>query len=134
MITFACEGDRLIVETRVNSEVDVLRMPVFRREARCREVWKDGSLLAFDSRFEDNGKVFEVHAKANGERRIIEGQDGPVEAPATVVSNHSWNGAAVLRPLLFKTRTGQLQKVREARPARTGSPSENTRSARRSTA
>ncbi len=112
VIGFACAGEDLIVETRVHSEVEVLLMPVFRREARYREVWRGDRLLAFESRFEDNGEVFEVRARASGERMVIDGENGRIEAPASVVSNHPWNAAVVLRPLLFDTRSGRLQQVR----------------------
>jgi hypothetical protein len=112
VITFACDGARTIVEAEVAIEVDILRIPVFRRNAHYHEVWQDDRLIAFDSRFDENGDLFEVHARADGERMIIEGEDGSIEAPASVISNHPWNGAVVLRPLLFDTRTGRLQHVR----------------------
>jgi Domain of unknown function (DUF6134) len=108
VITFGCAGDQLIVDTQVTSEVDVLEVTVFRRQARYHEVWQDDRLLAFESRFEDNGEVFEVRARADGERMVIDGQDGRIEAPA----NDPWNHAVVLRLLLFDTRSGRLQRSR----------------------
>jgi Family of unknown function (DUF6134) len=112
VITFACEGAQTIVEARVTIEIDILKIPVFRRRAHYREVWQDDRLIAFDSQFDENGKPYEVHARADGERMIVEGEDGRIGAPASVISNHPWNGALVLRPLLFDTRTGRLQRVR----------------------
>lgn len=72
-------------------------VPVFRRAARYRQVWQGDRLLAFESRVEDDGEVHEVSARADGGHMIILGQDGRIEAPATVVSNHPWNRAIVLR-------------------------------------
>jgi hypothetical protein len=112
VITFACAGDELIVETRIAGEARLLMIPIFRREARYREVWRGDRLIAFDSWFNDNGEIYEVKARAEGERTIIEGRRGRIVAPATVVSNHPWNFAVLDRPLLFDTQRGRLQEVR----------------------
>lgn len=88
VITFACDGEELIVETAIEAEVRVLRIPVFQRAARYREVWRGDMLIAFESRFEDNGEVFEVRARADGKETVIDGRAGHFVAPATVVSNH----------------------------------------------
>jgi hypothetical protein len=112
VITFACAGDELVVETRVTGEVKVLFVPIFQREARYREVWRGDRLIAFDSWFKDNGEVYEVTARADGEQTIIEGRRGRTLAPPTIVSNHPWNHAVLDRPLLFDTQRGKLQQVR----------------------
>jgi hypothetical protein len=110
-ITFACAGEELVVETRVTGEVKVLFVPIFQREARYREVWRGDRLIAFDSWFKDNGEVYEVQARAVGERTFIEGRRGRLEAPSTIVSNHPWNHAVIDRSLLFDTQRGKLQQV-----------------------
>jgi hypothetical protein len=112
VITFACAGDELIVETRVAGEVRLLMVPIFQREARYREVWRGDRLIAFDSWSRDNGEIYEVKARADGEQTIIEGRRGRTLAPATVISNHPWNHAVLDRPLLFDTQRGKLQQVR----------------------
>jgi hypothetical protein len=89
----------------------VLAIPIFKREATYRELWREGRLIAFDSRFDDNGEVYEVSARAEGEHTVIDGRRGRVEAPATVVSNHPWNYDVLERTLLFDTQRGRLQQV-----------------------
>jgi hypothetical protein len=111
VITFSCDGDDLVVETRVEGEVTVLAIPIFKREATYREVWRDDRLIAFDSHFVDNGEVYEVRARADGDHTVIDGRRGRIEAPATIVSNHPWNYAVVERKLLFDTQRGRLQNV-----------------------
>jgi Family of unknown function (DUF6134) len=111
VVTFSCQGDDLLVETRVDGEVTVLAIPIFKREATYRELWREGRLIAFDSRFDDNGEVYEVSARAEGEHTVIDGRRGRVEAPATVVSNHPWNYDVLERTLLFDTQRGRLQQV-----------------------
>jgi hypothetical protein len=63
VITFACAGEELIVETVIEGEVTVLKIPVFQRAVRYREVWRGDRLVAFESRFEDNGEVYQVSAR-----------------------------------------------------------------------
>jgi hypothetical protein len=112
VITFACDGDDLVVETRVEGEVTVLAIPIFKRQATYREVWREGRLIGFDSRFVDNGEVYEVRARADGDHTVIDGRRGRIEAPATIVPNHPWNSAVLERTLLFDIQRGRLQRVR----------------------
>jgi hypothetical protein len=111
VIDFSCDGDDLVVETTIQGEVKVLMVPLFKRDGRYREVWREGRLLAFDSRIVDNGEVYEVNARAEGEHTVIEGRRGRIEAPPTVVSNHPWNHEVIDRTLLFDTQRGRLQEV-----------------------
>jgi hypothetical protein len=112
VITFSCRGDDLMVETEIAGEVRLLMVPLFKRDGAYREVWREGRLIAFDSRIVDNGEVYEVSARANGEHTVIEGRRGRIEAPPTIVSNHPWNHEVVDRTLLFDTQRGRLQRVR----------------------
>jgi hypothetical protein len=111
VITFSCQGDDLVVETRVEGEVKLLAIPLFKREATYRELWREGRLIAFDSHFVDNGEIYEVSARADGEHTVIDGRRGRIEAPATIVSNHPWNYDVLERTLLFDTQRGRLQQV-----------------------
>ena len=111
VITFSCDGDDLVVETTIEGEVKVLMVPLFTRDGRYREVWRGDRLIAFDSRIVDNGEVYEVTARAEGDHTVINGRRGRIEAPPTIVSNHPWNHEVIERTLLFDTQRGRLQKV-----------------------
>ena len=118
VIDFSCEGDDLVVETTIEGEVKILMVPLFKRDGRYREVWRDDRLIAFDSHIVDNGEVYEVRARANGDHTVINGRRGRIEAPPTIVSNHPWNHDVIERTLLFDTQRGRLQEV-EVTPAGT---------------
>jgi Domain of unknown function (DUF6134) len=111
VITFSCHGDDLVVETTIAGEVKVLMVPLFKRDATYREVWRGDRLIAFDSHMVDNGEIYEVHARADGDHTVIDGRRGRIEAPPTIVSNHPWNHDVILRTLLFDTQRGRLQHV-----------------------
>jgi Family of unknown function (DUF6134) len=112
VITFSCRGDDLVVETTIAGEVRVLMVPLFKRNGTYREVWRGDRLIEFDSRVVDNGEVYEVSARADGDHTVIEGRRGRIEAPPTIVSNHPWNHDVIDRTLLFDTQRGRLQEVR----------------------
>jgi Family of unknown function (DUF6134) len=111
VITFSCDGEDLVVETAIAGEVKLLAIPLFKREATYREVWRDDRLVAFQSRVVDNGEVYEVNAHAEGDHTVIDGRRGRIEAPPTIVSNHPWNYDVLARTLLFDTQRGRLQEV-----------------------
>jgi Domain of unknown function (DUF6134) len=111
VITFSCQNDDLVVDTKIEGEVRLLAIPLFKRAGTYHEVWRGDRLIAFDSRIVDNGEAYEVHARAAGEHTIIDGRRGRIEAPADVVSNHPWNYAVLERALLFDTQRGRLQRV-----------------------
>lgn len=111
VISFACQGDDLVVETKIEGEVKVLMVPLFKRDGAYREVWRGDRLIAFDSRIVDNGEAYEVRARAERDHIVIEGRRGRIEAPPTIVSNHPWNHAVIDHTLLFDTQRGRLQEI-----------------------
>jgi len=118
VIEFSCAGDDLVVETNIEGEVKILIVPLFKRDGTYREVWRDDRLIAFDSHIVDNGEAYEVRARSDGDRTVINGRRGRIEAPPTIVPNHHWNHAVIGRTLLFDVQRGRLQEV-EVTPAGT---------------
>jgi hypothetical protein len=118
VITFSCQGDDLLVETKISGEVTMLSLPIYTLAGHYREVWRGDRLLSFDSKVNDNGEQFEVSARVEGEHMTIDRRRGIIEAPATIVSDHPWNFAVLDRPLLFDARRGKLRHV-QVEPAGT---------------
>jgi len=116
VITFSCEGDDLLVETEISGEATILSVPVYTLEGSYREVWRGDRLVSFDSRVDDNGELFEVSARAEGDHMLLDRRRGTIEAPASIVSDHPWNHAVIDRRLLFDARRGKLRHV-EVAPA-----------------
>jgi Family of unknown function (DUF6134) len=111
VITYSCQGDDLLVETRISGEATMLSVPIYTLDGSYREVWRGDRLISFDSRVDDNGEKFEVHARAEGDQMVIDRRRGRIEAPATIISDHPWNYAALDRTLLFDARRGKLRHV-----------------------
>jgi Family of unknown function (DUF6134) len=111
VITFSCQGDDLLVETKISGKVTMLSLPIYTLDGSYREVWRGDRLISFESRVNDNGEQFEVRARAEGDQMVIDRRRGVIEAPATIVSDHPWNFAVLDRPLLFDARRGKLRHV-----------------------
>lgn len=111
VLTFRCDGDKLIVETEVDVKVKILFVTAYKRRAQLREVWENDRLISYDAKTDDNGDLYETTARVEGDRMIVAGVEDTVSAPLDTVSTHPWNVAAVDRPLIFGQRDGRIRKV-----------------------
>jgi hypothetical protein len=112
-VDFSCEEDgALVVDTTAEIEVKILFATAYHREARWREVWRDDQLLEFEGTTIDDGEPFRVTARLEGDRMIIEGRSGRIDAPPEIVPDHPWNEALIDRSLLFDVRDGALLEVK----------------------
>ena len=111
VLTFACEGEDLIVATEVDVKVKILFVTVYEREARYREVWRDDQLIAYEARTNDGGDHYVTTAKIDGPEMVIDGVEKGQRVPLDTVSSHPWNVDVVKRPLIFGQRDGQIHEV-----------------------
>jgi len=108
-------GEELVVEVHNRVHIQVLFW-TYRSEANHKEVWRDGRLIAYDS-FADgddhgDGKPITVTAHTHGDKLIVLGPSGHVEAPGSILSSHPWNPKIVEQDLLMHSKTGELKKVK----------------------
>lgn len=110
-VTFKNNGEDLIVETKTRIKVKVLFWG-YHFEADRKEVWRDGRLIAYEGFTNEDGETFTVVAHADGNKLMIDGPAGRVEAPGTIFPTHPWNPKIVEHDLLMSTKTGELKKVK----------------------
>jgi hypothetical protein len=106
-VTFRPDGNRLIVETRVEIAVKVLFFTAFRFEHEAEEVWQSDRLVSVKSTTDDNGRLLQVsgHAVADGFRII--GTDGPFLASAQLLTSNSlWDSRIVRANRLIDVQHG----------------------------
>ena len=91
-VSFRQDGERLVVRTRIDISVKVLRFTAFYLKHEAEEVWQSGRLVAIKSTTDDNGTRLQVSGSAvEGGFRII-GEEGPFLAPAQLLtSNMLWD-------------------------------------------
>jgi hypothetical protein len=107
-MTVAQDGDAIVVEHDAEIAVELLGFTAFHRRSYFREVWQDDRLVAFDGLVEDNGEPFPVSARADGDRPIIEGRAGRIEAPPGAAPSEPSLAFAIERDWFFDSRTGEL--------------------------
>ena len=109
--TIRREGDDVVVDARLRVAVRFLFIVVYRLEADRREVWRGGRLAAYHSVTNDNGADVKVKGRAEGDRFIIEGSKGRIEAPAGVHPTNPWSIGITRAPAVMAAETGTLPRV-----------------------
>jgi hypothetical protein len=104
----ARRGDAIVVEHTAELAVEILEFTAFHRRTRFREVWRDDRLIEFDGLIEDNGEPFPVSARAEGDRLVIDGSAGRIEAPPGTTPSEPSLEFAIRREWFFDSKTGEL--------------------------
>jgi hypothetical protein len=107
-MTVARAGEAIVVEHTAELAVEILGMTAFHRRTRFREVWERDRLVEFAGLIEDNGEPFPVSARAEGDRLVVEGRAGRIEAPAATAPSEPSLERAIRRDWFFDGKTGAL--------------------------
>ena len=110
--------DLVVVEHAAELAVGILGFTMFHRRSRFREVWRDARLIEFDGLVEDNGKPFPVSARTEGDRLVVAGSAGRVEAPPGTAPSEPSLEFAVRRDWFFDSKTGELLQATVRRAGR----------------
>lgn len=109
------EQDTIVVEHTAELAVRIFGIKAFHRRTRFHEVWRQDRLVAFEGVVEDNGERFPVTARAEGDRLIVQGRAGRLEAPAETAPSEPSLESAVQRDWFFDGKTGELLRARVTR-------------------
>ncbi len=109
--TFTSQGKDLIVTAKIRLEAKILFVTVRRYTADRREVWRGGRLIAYQSRTNDDGKIIEVTALAEGDKLIIDGVKGRVEAPGDIRLTSAWSVDFLEGGKMMDTETGEIRSI-----------------------
>jgi hypothetical protein len=110
-VTFSREGGDLIVDVALKIQVKLLFITVHSLTAERRETWRDGRMIAYSSHTDENSDLFDVTARAEGGKLVIEGPEGRAETSASAFPTHPWNPAIVKGALQMDTKTGKVLAV-----------------------
>jgi len=108
VLSFAQDGDRLTVDIDIELRVKIAFVTVYRYEHRNREEWRGGVLQGFKSRTNDNGKRHSVTARRADDTIVIEGTDGRIEGPASLLPTTYWHRNFMQRREWIDTQNGRL--------------------------
>ena len=106
-VTFRPDGNRLIIETRVQIAVKVLFFTAFRFAHDAEEVWRSDRLVSVTSTTDDNGTLRQVSGHAVADSFRITGEDGPFLASGHLLtSNALWDSRIVRQTRLIDVQHG----------------------------
>ena len=103
-VRFERAGEDLTVEVDILLEVQIAFITVFRYRHQNREVWRDGKLLAIDTRTDDDGKDYWLRGRASTAGFQVEGSSGSFLAPADIMPTSYWNPETVKRRQMLDTQ------------------------------
>ncbi|MGR8920544.1 MAG: DUF6134 family protein [Gammaproteobacteria bacterium] len=105
-------GEDVVAEIDIRLEVSFAFVTLFSYEHHNREVWRDGRLVAIDTRTNSNGDVFSISGRASAAGFVVVDQDGAERTfPADIVPSSYWQARTVDVDALLNTQTGELAQV-----------------------
>jgi Family of unknown function (DUF6134) len=107
-------GQELTARTDVDIAVRLAGITVFRLTHRFAETWAGDRLRLATSRYDRNGRVSEMEARADGDAVLVRGPEGTLRLPAEAAPLTWWNPARFNRPL-FDNSTGKPMRVQWTR-------------------
>lgn len=111
MLSFALQGERLVVSVAIDIVVRLLGIAVYRYSHRGTETWEAGRLVRFASRTDRDGKDLWVRMQREAQGLVVEGSSsGRYVAPEGVLPTTYWNKAS-LTGQLIDSEDGDLMKA-----------------------
>jgi len=114
MIEFSREGDTLNVLISIDIDVSFGPIPLYRYEHQNRETWRDGRLVAIETKTTENGDDFAVSGMLENDLFVVEGMDGKIETTPGIVPTSYWDMDIVHAATLLDTQRGTLMEQEEA--------------------
>lgn len=111
-LTARHEGGDLVLDIAVDIKVKVAFITAYRYEQTRREVWRDGRLIAFESKTNDDGKKAKTSGKLEGDMLVVTGPDGTQKVRPDMIPNSWWNPDLVKQTELLSTFDGKVLKVK----------------------
>ncbi len=110
-IRFSREGDVLHVGIDITIKVKFGPITAYHYKHRNDEYWRDGRLIAIETRTNDNGKKYSVSGKASEEGFEVTGIDGKLLLPAEVIPTSYWNIATWQAAEVLDSQRGIVRKI-----------------------
>ena len=110
VLSFAQDGERLTVDIDIELRVRFAFITAYRYEHRNREEWRAGELLGFQSRTNDNGTHHRVEARQDEGQLLIDGSDGKIEGPRSLLPTTYWHRNFMERDRWIDTQNGRIVK------------------------
>lgn len=101
------QNDMTTVKIKTDLSVKVMFIEAYRYEHSCDEIWKNGQLVAFKSRTNDNGTKHSVDVKAMPDKLSMEADGKHSDLPKTAAPASLWSKDALHQFEAFDPDTGK---------------------------
>lgn len=108
------ENDTLKVKVKTDVSVKVMFVEAYRYEHSCDETWKNGQLVAFKSRTNDNGTKHSIEVKVATDKLSMDADGKHSELPKTAAPASLWNKDIIHQAVSFDPETGKRRSMKVA--------------------
>ena len=113
IFSFNRSNSELAVKSEINFEIKKLGVVLYKYHVKGTEFYKDGELIKFNSKTNQNGKEKYVNMKLKNNEYIIDGSSYKGNAPTDYLLGTWWNHSIVKAPAQISAVSGRIiqQKV-----------------------
>jgi len=110
IFTFKKTEEELVVESEINFEIKKLGVVLYKYHVKGAEIYKDGNLIKFNSKTNQNGKEKYVNLKLEDDEFDIDGSSYKGKAPLDFLLGTWWNHSIVKAPAQISAVSGRIIK------------------------
>jgi len=110
IFSFTKTDDQLAVKSEINFEIKKLGVVLYKYHVIGTEIYKDGELVKFSSKTDQNGKKKYVNMKMEGGEYIIDGSSYKGKAPKEYLLGTWWNHSIVKAAAQISAVSGRIIK------------------------
>ena len=107
---FKKSDNQIAVESEINFEIKKLGVVLYKYYVKGTEYYKDGKLIKFNSKTNQNGKEKYVNLEAKGDKLIIDGSSFKGEVSEEFLLGTWWNHSIVKAPAQISSVSGRIIK------------------------
>ena len=108
--SFSKSDGKLFVDSEINFEIKKLGIVLYKYHVKGTEVYKDGKLIKFNSKTDQNGKEKYVNLKLENNDFIIDGSSYKGKAPTDYLLGTWWNHSIVKASAQISAVSGRIIK------------------------
>lgn len=110
-LTFARNGSRLTVATRIELAVKFMGFIAYRYDHSAQEIWEGERLLSLSARTDDNGKRYDVRAERSPAGLTVRANDRVETLSSELLPSSHWSFTQVSQSALLNTQNGREARV-----------------------
>ena len=108
IFSFKNVNDQLEVESEINFEIKKLGIVLYKYHVKGKEIYKDGELIKFNSKTNQNGKEKYVNLEIKDGELLIDGSSYKGKAPKDYLLGTWWNHSIVKAPAQISAVSGRI--------------------------